>query len=237
MPMLTVERVTAGYGEVPVVHEVSITVGEGECVALLGLNGAGKSTLMRCITGLHRIAQGQVSLGGRNVTRQPSHRRLRWGMAFVPESRELFPALTVEENLRAALVNERLGGSAVRDRIEAATQPFPILRDRRKQAAGLLSGGQQQMLAIARALITRPRLLLLDEPSLGLAPVLVSEIYSRMREMRSGGMSMLIVEQHVNEVMSLCDRIYVLEMGRITHEGTPGAFADNAEFARAYMGG
>lgn len=235
--MLELEHVTAGYDGVPVVHAVSMTVADSECVALLGLNGAGKSTLLRSIVGLHPVAGGRVLFGGRDVTRQPSHRRLREGIAFVAESRELFAALTVEENLRAALVNERLSGSAQRERVEEATRPFPILGERLRQAAGFLSGGQQQMLAIARALITRPRLLILDEPSLGLAPVLVAEIYARMREMRSLGMSMLIVEQHVNEVMSLCDRLYVLDMGRVTHEGAPGEFVDNEEFARAYVGG
>ena len=235
--MLGVERLTAGYGGVPVVHGVSLSVGAGECVALLGLNGAGKSTLLRCIAGLHAPAGGTVAFDGRDVTRQPSHRRLRDGMAFVAESRELFAALTVEENLRAALVHLRLGGAELRARVEEATRPFPVLAERRRQAAGLLSGGQQQMLAIARALITRPRLLILDEPSLGLAPVLVAEIYARMRDARGAGMSMLIVEQHVNEVMGLCDRLYVLDMGRITHEGAPGEFADNEEFARTYMGG
>ncbi|GAC1325199.1 MAG: ABC transporter ATP-binding protein [Mycobacteriales bacterium] len=235
--MLTVENLSTGYGEFQAVHEVSLTVKPGESVALLGLNGAGKSTLLTTIAGLHRVWKGSVEFDGKNVTKQPSHRRLRTGMAFVAESRELFPALTVEENLKAALTTHRLRRAEVSSRVEAATLPFPILRERRGQAAGLLSGGQQQMLAIARALVTQPKLLLLDEPSLGLAPVLVSEIYEQLREMRTLGISMLVVEQHVHEVMGLCDRLYVLELGIVTHQGTPKELTENPEFTSAYVGG
>jgi branched-chain amino acid transport system ATP-binding protein len=234
--MLDVDQLTTGYGKVPVLHAVSLSVGTGESVALLGLNGAGKSTLLHAISGLHPIWQGTVSFAGEPVTTMPSHRRLRRGLSFVAESRELFPSLTVEQNLFAALVTQRVSRTQARERIDAATEWFPILRERRQQLAGLLSGGQQQMLAIARALVTEPKLLLLDEPSLGLAPVLVSEIYDRLREMRAAGIAMLIVEQHVHEVMNLCDRMYVMELGRITRSGRTTDLTDDAAFAQTYLG-
>ena len=234
--MLKVTDVETGYGDVAVLHGISLEVAEGESVALLGLNGAGKSTLLQAIAGIQPVWSGQVDLGGQTVTAVPSHRRLRRGLALVAETRELFPSLTVEENLRAALVTTRVGRAETRERIEQATELFPVLRERREQLAGLLSGGQQQMLAIARALVTRPRMLLLDEPSLGLAPVLVAEIYDRLRDMRQAGIAMLIVEQHVHEVMNLCDRIYVMELGSITSSGRTSELVSDAQFARAYLG-
>jgi branched-chain amino acid transport system ATP-binding protein len=234
--VLKVTDVETGYGDVAVLHGISLEVGEGESVALLGLNGAGKSTLLQSIAGIHPVWSGDVELDGQTVTTVPSHRRLRSGMSVVAETRELFPSLTVEENLRAALATTRVGRAESRERIEQATELFPVLRERRTQLAGLLSGGQQQMLAIARALVTRPRMLLLDEPSLGLAPVLVAEIYDRLRDMRQAGIAMLIVEQHVHEVMNLCDRIYVMELGSITSSGRTSELVSDAQFARAYLG-
>jgi branched-chain amino acid transport system ATP-binding protein len=234
--MLKVTDAQTGYGDVAVLHGISLEVADGESVALLGLNGAGKSTLLQSIAGLHPLWAGEVELGGEPVTSVPSHRRLRSGLSLVPETRELFPSLTVEENLRAALVTARVSRAESAERIEQATELFPVLRERRTQLAGLLSGGQQQMLAIARALVTRPRMLLLDEPSLGLAPVLVAEIYDRLRDMRQSGIAMLIVEQHVHEVMNLCDRLYVMELGSITSSGRTSDLVSDAQFARAYLG-
>lgn len=234
--MLKVTDAQTGYGDVAVLHGISLEVADGESVALLGLNGAGKSTLLQAIAGIHPLWAGTVELGGEPVTSVPSHRRLRTGLSLVPETRELFPSLTVEENLRAALVTSRVSRTESAERIEQATELFPVLRERRTQLAGLLSGGQQQMLAIARALVTRPRMLLLDEPSLGLAPVLVAEIYDRLRDMRQSGIAMLIVEQHVHEVMNLCDRLYVMELGSITQSGPTSDLVSDAQFARAYLG-
>lgn len=234
--MLSVDDVSTGYGHVAVLRNVSLQVASGESVALLGLNGAGKTTLLHAIAGLLPVWSGSVTLGDQVVTTVPSHRRLRGGLSLVAESRELFPSLTVEENLMAALTTTRVSRAQTRERIEAATELFPVLRERRTQLAGLLSGGQQQMLAIARALVTRPNMLLLDEPSLGLAPVLVSEIYDRLREMRTSGISMLIVEQHVHEVMNVCDRIYVMELGSISRTGKTSDLTSDTAFARTYLG-
>lgn len=235
--MLEVDGIAAGYGEADVLHGVSLRVDEGECVALLGLNGAGKSTLLSVVAGHKRPSSGRVRFQGQDTTRAPAYSKARSQMALVAENRELFPALSVEENLRTAMIAAKFSRPKIAERIEAVTEPFPILRERRKQAAGLLSGGQQQMLAIARALTTEPKMLLLDEPSLGLAPVLVSEIYASLREMRGSGIAMLIVEQHVHEVIGLCDRMYVLDLGVVTHEGVTSELASDAGFARSYLGG
>ena len=234
--MLTVDALTTGYGQVAVLHDISLQIGAGECVALLGLNGAGKSTLLNSIAGLHPVWRGTVRIADRAVTTMPSHRRLRIGLSLVAETRELFAALTVEQNLLAALTTAKVSRKLEQERIETATEWFPVLRDRRTEIAGLLSGGQQQMLAIARALVTQPRLLLLDEPSLGLAPVLVSEIYDRLREMRKSGISMLIVEQHVHEVVDLCDRLYIMELGNIKRSGSTSDLMSDAAFAEDYLG-
>lgn len=234
--MLSVDALVTGYGQVPVVDGVGLDVAAGESVALLGLNGAGKSTLLHAIAGLQPIWSGTVTFAEQDVTGSPSHRRLRSGLSLVAESRELFPALTVEENLLAALTTTRLPRGQARQRIAAATEWFPILQERRTQISGLLSGGQQQMLAIARALVMEPKLLLLDEPSLGLAPVLVSEIYDRLQDMKKAGIAMLIVEQHVHEVMNLCDRMYVMELGKIARSGKTAELTSDADFAQAYLG-
>ena len=233
---LDVVGLSAGYGQTLVLHDVSLQLAAGESVGLLGLNGAGKSTLLRTIAGLHPAHGGSVSFEGHEVTELPSHRLLGRGLACVPESRELFASLTVEQNLLAALGRVRLRRTERQERIEQATELFPVLRERRWQIAGLLSGGQQQMLAIARALVTRPRVLLLDEPSLGLAPVLVAEIYERLRSMREAGIALLIVEQHVHEAIAMCERMYVLELGRITVSGRSSALAADAGFASNYLG-
>jgi branched-chain amino acid transport system ATP-binding protein len=235
--MLSTDSIVAGYGELEVVHGVSLTVAPGEAVGLLGLNGAGKSTLISVIAGHRRAWGGAVLINGQDVTKAPPHSPLRSTVALVAENRDLFPALTVEENLRAAMITSRLRRSVVAERIEAVTEPFPILRKRRNQAAGLLSGGQQQMLAIARAMTNEPKLLLLDEPSLGLAPALVAEIYERLSDLRTSGISMLIVEQHVHEVVKLCERMYVLDLGVISHEGPTSDMKEDVGFAEAYLGG
>jgi branched-chain amino acid transport system ATP-binding protein len=235
--MLKVENIHAAYGEFEVLHGVSLHVPSGASVGLLGLNGAGKSTLLDVFAGLHKHSEGNITLEGHEVTNASTNERVRRGVALVPETRELFPALSVKENLRAGLVAHRLKKSDIDERIEESLALFPILREKIQQAAGLLSGGQQQMLAIARALTTRPKMLLLDEPSLGLAPVLVAEIYGKLKEMKSWGVSMLIVEQHVHEVMALCDYLYVLELGVITHSGSPAELNANPDFVKNYLGG
>lgn len=236
--LLTVRGLRAGYGTAQVLHEVSVEVEDGETVAVLGVNGAGKSTLLRCLTGLHPLSGGTVSYRGVDITRLPAHRRIRSGLVMVAEGRELFPTLTVEENLRAGLVahGKKVRGAAAEELIQRATELFPTLRDRRRQLAGTLSGGEQQMLAIARALAAEPRLLLLDEPSLGLSPVIVDLIYDRLAFMKRSGLAMVLVEQHVDRALHVADRGYVLDLGRVAATGTVAELAAAGEVRQVYFG-
>jgi branched-chain amino acid transport system ATP-binding protein len=235
-PLLAVDGVTVAYGAVTAIRNVSLTVGAGEVVALLGANGAGKSTMLRAISGIVRPRAGQIRLAGQVITRLPPARIVRIGIGHCPEGRRIFGSLSVAENLRlgAAARNDRTDIAEDRERMLAL---FPILRERQQQPAGTLSGGEQQMLALARALMARPRLLLLDEPSLGLAPLLVQQIFRRLAELKSAGTTMLLVEQNIAVALDLADRAYVLRTGEIGLEGAASELQANYErLAEAYLG-
>ena len=233
--VLAARGLAVGYGAAPVLHGVGFTVREGEFVTVLGANGAGKSTLMRAISGLHRPIGGEVLLMGRDVAAFSAHRIAGDGLILVPEGRQVFPELSVEDNIA-------LGGFARPDfeagsEIERMLDRFPALRARRGGRAGLLSGGEQQMLAIARGLVAKPKILMLDEPSLGLAPALVNDLYTVLAELRDEGITILLVDQMASLALSVADRGYVIESGRVVHEGTAEELRGEPALERAYLGG
>ncbi len=232
--MLRVRDVRISYRRVPAVHGVSFEVPDGRIVAIVGANGAGKSTLLRAIAGLNRVDAGEILLDDRPIQKLPPHRRVGLGLALVPEGRHLFPKLTVERNLA-------LGAYTRRDRREVAEtldlvyRTFPVLAERRAQSAGTLSGGEQQMVAIGRGLMSRPRVLLLDEPSWGIAPMLVSKIFETIEAIHRTGVSILLVEQNVRRALTLADRAYVLQTGRIVLEGSGAELLGSDLVRRAYL--
>jgi branched-chain amino acid transport system ATP-binding protein len=232
--LLRVEALEAAYGSVRALRGVDLEVRSGELVALVGSNGAGKSTLLRALSGVHPALAGRVLYRGADVTRAPAHERVTGGIILVPEGRQVFGVLTVEDNLRlGAHTRPR---DEVDDGLDRVFRLFPLLAERRRQRAGTLSGGEQQMLAIGRGLMGRPTLLLLDEPSMGLAPRLVAALFEVIVSLRAGGVTMLLVEQNAHAALSIADRGYVLETGRITLEG-PGRELLGAEAVRAaYLG-
>ncbi|HET6522737.1 MAG TPA: ABC transporter ATP-binding protein [Geminicoccaceae bacterium] len=232
--MLEVLGLTSHYGRIRALKGVDVAVAGGELVALVGANGAGKTTLLRTISGVQPASGGRIAFRGRDITRAPPHERVRLGIAQVPEGRQVFGPLSVEDNLRLGAVTRRDGGVAADlDRIYAT---FPALAERRRQAAGTLSGGQQQMLAIGRALMARPTLLLLDEPSMGLAPVLVETILAAVRGLKDQGVTVLLVEQNAFAALSIADRGYVLETGRIVLADAGAALLANERVRAAYLG-
>lgn len=230
--LLELDRVSSGYGRSPVLYDVSLRVGAGEIVALIGANGAGKSTLLNTVMGLVATSSGEIRFDGRVITRMPTPAIVRAGIAQVPERRQLFGAMSVEENLL-------LGGYASGDvsALEEQLARFPIMRERRHQLARTLSGGEQQMVALARAAMSRPRLLLLDEPSLGLAPMIVARIMREIAALRGAGGTVLIVEQNAHAALGIADRGYVLENGRIALEGPAAELLVNPAVQEAYLGG
>ncbi len=234
--MLRLEDVHAQYGAIVALHGVSIDVREGELVALIGANGAGKSTLLSTIAGVLRPHQGRIEFRGESLVGLVPERIVRRGLAMVPENREIFPALTVEENLR-------LGAYIRKDRdefqadLEHMFALFPILQERFAQRAGTLSGGEQQQLAIARALMSHPDLLMLDEPSLGLAPKIVEQVFELIQHLHEDGMTILLVEQNVSLTLEIADRAYVLNMGAVQAAGTPAELRENVDLATVYLGG
>jgi len=232
--LLRVEALEAAYGSVRALRGVDLEVRSGELVALVGSNGAGKSTLLRTLSGVHPALAGRVLYRGADVTRAPVHERVAGGIILVPEGRQVFGILTVEDNLRlGAHTRPR---QEMDDGLDRVFRVFPVLAERRRQRAGTLSGGEQQMLAIGRGLMGRPTLLLLDEPSMGLAPRLVAALFEVIVSLRAGGVTMLLVEQNAHAALSIADRGYVLETGRITLEG-PGPELLGAEAVRAaYLG-
>ncbi len=234
MSVLEVANLHAGYGPVNVLEDVSFSVGEGETVALLGANGAGKTTTLRAICGMVS-ARGSVKIGGRDVTRRSTEQIVKLGVAHVPEGRGTFAPLTVDENLRLGAYARRDNGW--RDTMARAFTLFPRLEERRHQRAGTLSGGEQQMLAIARALMLKPKLMLLDEPSLGLAPKLVRELFKRLRQIKQDeGTALLIVEQNANLVLEFADAAHVLETGRVVLSGTAREVSSDEAMRKAYLG-
>ena len=233
-PVLETVDLVAGYGAEPVLKGVSVTVGAGEMVAVLGANGAGKSTLMKALSGLRRPVQGSITLHGQQIAELPAHRIVSHGLVLVPEGRQVFPELSVLDNIRLGAFT-RGDGEIERD-VAAALQRFPRLRERLNNRAGLLSGGEQQMLAVARGLMARPRILLLDEPSLGLAPQLVHDLFLALARLRDEGTTILLVDQMAGLALALADRGYVIESGRIVHTGTPDEIRNNKALEQAYLG-
>ena len=235
--MLEVENLDVRYGAVQAVRGISLKVGEGELVTLLGANGAGKSSTLMAIAGAHPAAAGRVNLAGVDVTTANPERMVRLGVATVPETRDVFPDLTVAENLRlGAFIHRRNAEKSNRDR-RAMLDRFPILGERADQAAGTLSGGEQQMLVIARALMSSPRVLLLDEPSLGLAPVIVDRVFDMIADLKAEGLTILLVEQNAKKGLAVADRAYVMRLGVIEAEGPAGEIADATELKSLYLGG
>ena len=233
--MLEVRGLDVAYGEKPALREVGMTVGEGESVSVLGANGAGKSTLLRTISGLQRPRQGSVSLDDRRLDRLAPYDIAALGVAHVPEGRRVLPDMTVEENLElGAYLPEPRQRRA--ETLAWVYEVFPRLKERRRQRAGTLSGGEQQMLAVGRGLMLRPRLLMLDEPSLGLAPVIVDVTFEKIAEVRRQGIAILLVEQNVQRALGLTDRGYVLEQGKVVLQGTSAELLENPHVKVAYLG-
>jgi branched-chain amino acid transport system ATP-binding protein len=235
--MLELSDVHVRYGSIRALTGVSLRVDAGELVALIGSNGAGKTTTLRTISGLLRASQGTITLEGTDITHAPSDRIVALGIAHSPEGRRIFGGLTVAENLRLGAVSRaRSASAAVAEDLEMVLQLFPLLRERLGQAGGTLSGGEQQMLAIARALMGRPRLLLLDEPSLGLAPLMVERIFETIAELKRQGRTILLVEQNVHQALDVADRAYVLETGRITLDGAAQVLRHDPKVEQSYLG-
>jgi len=236
--MLRVRSLRAGYGGVEVLKGVSLHVDEGEIVAIVGANGAGKSTLLGAVAGLLRPWSGSVLLAGRESAGEPAEQIAARGCVLVPEGRQIFPDLSVRDNLLlgAWLRVRREGRRAIDREIAAMEAMFPVLAERREQAAGTLSGGEQQMLAIGRALMGRPSLLLLDEPSIGLAPLVVRSIFATVAELRRQGRTIMLVEQNARAALAVADRGYVMETGQVVLEGTAAELAANRDVQRAYLG-
>jgi len=233
--MLELGGVTAGYGHFTALWDVALRVERGEAVAVVGPNGAGKTTLLRVISGILPVRAGALTFDGAALAGRPAHEVVAHGIAHVPEGRRLFPALSVAENLKmgAYLPAAR---AHYRESLERVWALFPVLAERKAQRAGSLSGGEQQMLAIGRALMSRPRLILLDEPSMGLAPVMVLRLFELIRRIRAEGYTILVVEQNVRQVLKLVDRAYLLEVGRIKMEGRAAELAEQDFVRKAYVG-
>jgi branched-chain amino acid transport system ATP-binding protein len=233
--VLALSEVSAGYGSVRAVSDVSIAVGEGEAVGLLGANGAGKSTTLRAISGLARKTSGAITFLGTNITSLPAYKITELGIAHVPEGRQVFPELTVKENLEIGAYIPSAKAARTRS-LDLVFNIFPVLAERRKQLAGTMSGGEQQMLAVGRGLMLQPRLLMLDEPSLGLAPVVTDATFEKIQEIHAMGTAILLVEQNVGRALTLVQRAYVLESGKVIMEGTSAELANNKQVQAAYLG-
>ncbi|CAN5375961.1 ABC transporter ATP-binding protein [soil metagenome] len=231
--VLGVNALFAGYGAEPVIRGIDLQLRQGEMIALLGANGAGKSTLMRAVAGLHRPVQGGIHFEGREISALPAERIVGLGLVLVPEGRQVFAELSVLDNIR---LGSHLDPRDREARVEQMLLRFPRLRERLHQRAGLLSGGEQQMLAIARALMARPRVLLLDEPSLGLAPKVVEELFAALDELRAQSLTLVLVDQMAGLALALADRAYVIEAGRIVASGDAATIADDGALAASYLG-
>ena len=234
-PILAVEGLEAGYGEVQVLWGVSMRAGRGQFTAIVGANGAGKTTMLRAIAGTIKPWHGRVTFDGADVTRMPTHLKAARGVALVPEGRQLFSAMTVDDNLQLGAFS----GRATRpyaERLDQVFTLFPRLAERRRQIAGTLSGGEQQMVAIARSLMSDPAILIIDEMSLGLAPVLVYQLFVTLTRLKEAGLTILLVEQNVHLALAVSDYAYVIAEGRIFTDGPPAALEANPEIRRAYLG-
>ena len=235
MPILRFDNVSTFYGKIQALHDVSLEVRQGEIVTLIGANGAGKSTTLMTLCGDPRAASGSIHFEGIEITGLPTPLIMRHGIAIAPEGRRVFARLTVEENL--AMGAFFTSADARQQQMEHVLKLFPRLKERFHQRAGTMSGGEQQMLAIGRALMSRPRLLLLDEPSLGLAPIIIARIFETIEQLRREGVTIFLVEQNANQALKLADRGYVLETGRIVTEGTGAALLESDAIKKAYLGG
>jgi branched-chain amino acid transport system ATP-binding protein len=233
--LLQLENADLNYGKIQALHGISIEVNEGEVVALIGANGAGKTSTMRALSGVRGLASGKVLFDGVDVTRLRADQRMRLGLVLAPEGRGIFPGMTVLENLSMGAYT-RKDKAAIEEDFERVFALFPRMHERRKQVAGTLSGGEQQMLAIGRALMARPRLLMLDEPSMGLAPMLIQQIFTIISEIAEQGTTILVVEQNAKQALSRSDRAYVLETGRIVKTGTGAELLTDPSVREAYLG-
>ena len=233
--MLKLSGVSASYGSVPAIHDVSIEIGEGEAVGLLGANGAGKSTTLRAISGLVRLTSGTITFAGTDLASLAPHKIPELGIAHVPEGRQVFPEMTVQENLEIGAYVPKAKAERASS-LDLVYSIFPRLADRKKQLAGTMSGGEQQMLAVGRGLMLKPRLLMLDEPSLGLAPVMTDVTFEKIAEIHKMGTAILLVEQNVSRALTLVARAYVLESGNVIMHGTSAELANNKQVQAAYLG-
>ena len=232
--ILKVEDMHVYYGAIHAVKGVSFEVGEGEIVALIGANGAGKSTILKTVSGLMHPRTGSVTFMDKSIAHTEAHKLVHQGLAHVPEGRRIFLQMTVQENLEMGAFTKK---DVSKEDLEKMFQLFPRLKERRKQIAGTLSGGEQQMLAMSRALMSHPKLLMLDEPSMGLAPILVDQIFSIIKDLHAAGTTILLVEQNASKALEIADRAYVLETGKITLSGTGAELSQSDEVRKAYLGG
>jgi len=232
---LQVEGLDASYGETKILHQVSLEVKRGELVALVGSNGAGKTTTLRSISGIIRQKAGEIIFEGKRISNLPANAIASMGLSLVPEGRGLFSGMTVKENLEMGAFSKR-ARSQIKSTLEEVYSLFPILKDRENQQAGSLSGGEQQMLAIGRALMSRPSLLLLDEPSLGLAPIVAGKLFDTLHSLKDGKMSILLVEQNLHAALDIADRAYLLENGRIVLNGSASELKNNPQIRESYLG-
>lgn len=233
--MLKISNLNVSYGAIHAIHDVSMEVGDGEIVSLIGANGAGKTTILHSITGLKKADSGTIEYNGQDLIKTEPSKIVTLGMAHVPEGRHVFPAMTVEENLEmgAYITSDK---EKIKKTAESVFERFPRLKERRKQLAGTLSGGEQQMLAVGRALMSNPSILLMDEPSMGLSPLLIREIFSIIKAVHEQGITVLLVEQNAKMALSIADRAYVLETGRISMTGTGQELLNNENVKKAYLG-
>lgn len=237
--MLEIENLSAGYGSIAAIKEVSLEVPEGRVVSIIGTNGAGKSTLLKAISGLNKQRSGRIIFNGRNIIDETANRIVASGLSQVAEGRQIFAHMTVEDNIHlgAYLYHKRSNREEIQSRIDQVYELFPILSKRAKQISGTLSGGEQQMLAIGRALMTRPKLLLLDEPSMGLAPIIVQEIFNTIERLNRLGMTILLVEQNARAALQIADFAYVLETGQVVLHGPAAKLLNDPKVKEAYLGG
>ena len=233
--MLEIKDINVYYGAIHAIKGISLTVNDGELVSLVGANGAGKTTILHTISGLLRATTGEILLDGKNLQKVPANSIISMGLAHVPEGRHIFARMTVEENLRmgAYIIND---AKQISDGLERVYSHFPRLKERARQLGGTLSGGEQQMLATGRALMTNPKILLMDEPSMGLSPILVNEIFSIIEQLHASGITILLVEQNAKKALAVADRAYVLETGKISMSGSAKELAEDDRVRKAYLG-
>ena len=234
--LLNIDNLHVSYGKIKAIKGISLQVSQGEIVALVGANGAGKTTLLKTISGILTPAEGSVSFEGKDLTKVKPFQRVVEGICQAPEGRGIFPGMTVQENLQIGKYSRSAAKDEMSDDLEMVYGLFPRLKERQKQAGGTLSGGEQQMLSISRALMSRPRLLLLDEPSMGLAPMFIAQIFSIIQKIKTQGMTILLVEQNASKALNIADRAYVLETGLITKQGTGQEMLNDPAVRAAYLG-